>query len=120
MFFLSEKGGVVWKDLGESINITCRISDPQQSLLSLRRGLRRNEVLSTSKFNSDRTTISTEVKNRLEVSGHFPSLNLVISNLTMEDTGPYWCEYSEVGNTLFTKDGDGAVLLVVRGEPILR
>lgn len=111
---------MVWKDLGESINITCRTPVPQQSLLSLKRGLQRNDVLSTSKFNLDRTTISTEVKNRLQFSGVFPNLTLVISNLTMEDAGPYWCEYSEVGETTVTKYIGGAVLLVVRGEPILR
>lgn len=107
----------MWKELGESITIQCRATFPQQNLLSLKRGLQRKEIL-TADLNGN--TASTELKERVKVFGVFPSLDLTFTNLTMEDTGPYWCEYTKYDTAMESKDGDGAVLLVVKGEPIRR
>lgn len=108
----------MWRDLGESFTIHCRTAVSEQNLLSLKRGLHRNEVLATG-TNTSAAIISKEVKGRLHVTGVFPSLDLLMINLTKEDTGPYWCEYTAYDKTMETKEGNGAVLLVVNGEPIL-
>lgn len=120
---LTEEGGVVWRDLGGSITIHCRPAvdgdaSPNQDLLSLKRGLNRNEVFSTAHNLKDSIT-SKELKGRLEAVGTFPSVDLVLVNLTVEDTGPYWCEFTMLSDTMDTEEGKGAVLLVVKGEPFL-
>lgn len=106
------------RNLGESFTIHCRTAVSEQNLLSLKRGLHRNEVLATG-TDISAAIISKEMEGRLNVTGVFPSLDLLITNLTMEDTGPYWCEYTAYDKTMETKEGNGAVLLVVNGEPIL-
>ncbi|CAG03130.1 unnamed protein product [Tetraodon nigroviridis] len=106
-----EQDRVVWKELGESVTIHCSVA-MAPLLLSLKKGLHRSDVYSTSSSQSPGTT-SREVEGRLKVNGEFPNLDLVISNLTAEDTGPYWCEYTEFEKKMVTKDGNGAILLVV-------
>lgn len=109
---------MVWRELGESVTIRCRADGLKPDMLSLKRGLRRSDVFARS--NQSRPTISTEMKNRLEHKGVFPSLDLVIFNLTVEDTGPYWCEYVTFDENMKHQDGNGTVLLVVKGEPALQ
>lgn len=109
----------MWKDIGGSITIHCRAAAlPPQNLLSLKRGLHKDEIFTT---NNDRrhNLVSKNVEGRLLVVGVFPDLDLIIGNLTMEETGLYRCFYSKTGRTIETKEGEGAVLLVVKGEPIL-
>uniref|UniRef100_A0AAV2KET3 Immunoglobulin V-set domain-containing protein n=1 Tax=Knipowitschia caucasica TaxID=637954 RepID=A0AAV2KET3_KNICA len=51
----------------------------------------------------------------LKDNGHFPNIQILLKNLTREDTGVYWCmcgtHSAETG--LNVPDGDGSVLLVV-------
>lgn len=109
----------MWKDLGGSITIHCRPAVPApQDLLVLKRGLHRNDMFSMGRDNGE-PSISNKLKGRLHSVAAFPNLDLIITNLTMEDMGPYWCEYTAFGNDMKTTQGNGAVLLVVKGEPIL-
>lgn len=109
----SEEGGVVWKELGGSITIQCRTAAKEQKILNLKRGLQKDPIFA---INNDWTSIirASKVENRTLVKGTFPNLNITITNLVMEDTGPYWCFYSMFGKTMETKEGKGAVLLVVK------
>lgn len=108
----------MWKELGGSITIQCRTAAKEQNIMTLKRGLHKDPIFAT---NNDWTSVirASKVENRTLVNGTFPNLNITITNLVMEDTGPYWCFYSMLSKTIETKEGKGAVLLVVKGEPIL-
>lgn len=108
----------MWKKLGGSITIQCRIADKEQKILNLKRGLRKDPIFATDSNWTNNIT-ATEVEKRMLVHGTFPNLNFTITNLIMEDTGPYWCLYTTFGKTIETSEGQGSVLLVVKGEPIL-
>uniref|UniRef100_A0A3B5KAK4 Immunoglobulin V-set domain-containing protein n=1 Tax=Takifugu rubripes TaxID=31033 RepID=A0A3B5KAK4_TAKRU len=66
-----------------------------QYSLNIKRGLfQTDDIFST---NENKWAISKEFKSRLEFDIQaFPSVNITINNLTIEDTGPYWCIYTKV------------------------
>ncbi|XP_070837871.1 uncharacterized protein [Chaetodon trifascialis] len=110
-----ESGGVVWKDFGGSVTIQCRSSDKDQESLYLKKGFGEDEIL-FKESNSETQTISKEFTSRLELHGVFPSMDILIKNLTSADTGPYWCIYSKFDQTSsrpISMKGAGSVLLVV-------
>lgn len=66
-----------------------------------------------------KTTVADRYKHRLQSNGDFPNVNILIKNLTLNDTGPYWCVY-KIFDTKTNKQksikGDGSVLLVVTDD----
>lgn len=114
----TESGGVVWRDFGGSVTIQCRSPDPDQEFLTLKRGLGEDHVL-VIENDTSKNTISKEFTGRLQLHGVFPSVDILIRNLTSGDTGPYWCFYSKFdlkSSQSVSKKGSGSVLLVVAGE----
>lgn len=112
-----ESGGVVWTDVGGSVTIQCRDTADKESL-SLEKGLSQEEILNKDR-DSEKITIAKGFRDRLQLDGEFPNLNIFIRNLTTDDMGPYWCVYKKYDTTasqLKTEKGKGSVLLVVRGE----
>lgn len=109
----------MWKNHGESIEIQCRpkANFPAQNQLSVRKGLNRDEVFAVDQQNSN--IISKKMRNRLKVYNTFPNVTLELTNLTVEDTGLYSCLYTRFDVRMVSTEGNGAVLLVVKGEPIL-
>lgn len=114
---LSETGGgVVWKDKGGTITIQCKSPNTDQDNLSVRRGLTDDEILFKEK-NSDKITISKEFEGRLQINGGILKMDILIKNLTSNDTGPYWCRYSKFNEQTrksIKTEGQGSVLLVVK------
>ncbi|XP_061829432.1 uncharacterized protein [Nerophis lumbriciformis] len=108
---------VVWKHTGESVSILCRIRPPGPGLVfvSLHKGLWK-EIQILFKM-GEKNTVAMKYADRLQVKGNITSMEVVISNLTTEDTGPYWCDYKMNANYQ-TKalNSTGSVLLVVTDE----
>ncbi|XP_067089415.1 uncharacterized protein [Osmerus mordax] len=106
---------------GESFTISCNPSIKKQESLILRARLDKDEtqVLNLDLKTKTFTTIPV-LKHRLNYTenGDPNNLLITISNLTVEDTKIYWCEYIHFdnvsGNILMTDDGE-SVLLVVDG-----
>lgn len=100
LFWLfAESSGVLWRDFGGSVTIQCRPSEQDQKILSLKKGLREDDVVAIgekSKINS----IDAEFKDRLQLNGAFPSVDILITNLTFNDTGPFWCVYTKFDKNL--------------------
>ncbi|KAI3359913.1 hypothetical protein L3Q82_014266 [Scortum barcoo] len=114
-----ERSEVVWKEIGGAFTIQCR-SEPNQEFLTLRRGIREDIQIFYKVGTSEKNEIAAEFRDRLQFNGVFPNIDLLIKNLTSDDTGPYWCEYARFDSksaAFITKKGNGSVLLVVRGEP---
>uniref|UniRef100_A0A3Q3J466 Immunoglobulin V-set domain-containing protein n=1 Tax=Monopterus albus TaxID=43700 RepID=A0A3Q3J466_MONAL len=77
-------------------------------------------VAKAAKMGRSPPIISDKIKDRVQLNGAFPNVDILIKNLTVEDTGPYWCSYVEMGgksSDLLNVKSKGSVLLVVKGEP---
>lgn len=116
-FFCTDKGQLVQKTIGDSVTIKCRVDVKDQGSLNIKRGLfQTDDIFSTDKENS---TISYEFNSRLKFDIRaFPSVDITINNLTIEDTGPYWCIYTKTAKKRIDDYGSGSLLLVVKGEQI--
>ncbi|KAK9534982.1 hypothetical protein VZT92_007392 [Zoarces viviparus] len=111
-------GGVVWRDFGEAVTIQCRYHEEGQDSLNLQQGLSGKKSVLHNDGISGKTNTAEEFSGRLQLNGVFPNLDILIKNLTSEDTGTYWCTYMKFDrDSLLDKEvkGSGSVLLVVRG-----
>ncbi|XP_008286281.1 uncharacterized protein LOC103361856 [Stegastes partitus] len=114
----AENRGVIWRDLGEDVTIQCSGSVDQQ-FFSLTMGLNEDTNVFFMEKNSGKTTIANGYAGRLQSNGGFYKMDILIKNLTLNDTGPYWCVYKmfdpKSSKSKSTK-GQGSVLLVVTGD----
>ncbi|TNN69324.1 hypothetical protein EYF80_020475 [Liparis tanakae] len=105
----------VWRDFGGAVTIQCRSSETDQTSLDLRRGLNEMSVLFKD-GSSDKYISGKELSGRIQLNGEFPNMDILIENLTSDDTGPYWCIYTrfdqESSSSVKVK-GLGSLLLVV-------
>ncbi|XP_078126487.1 uncharacterized protein LOC144530691 [Sander vitreus] len=111
---------VVWRELGKAVTIQCRPSKPDQEYLSLKKGLSEEHEVLYKEGNPEKNTIHKEFMGRLQLNGVFPNVDILIKNLTSDDTGPYWCVYKKfdlVSSKNLEMKGTGSVLLVVTGGP---
>lgn len=117
-FFWTEKFGVVFKDIGENVTIQCRTSAPRMDSLEVKRCLLKNEdVFSTRGTKYKDNIISNNFKDRLKFDiSDFPNVDIKLSRLAENDTAIYRCEYIRVETKPIREDGNGSVLLVVKGE----
>lgn len=107
----------MWREVGGFITITCRPRVPDQDFLNIKLGLlSKDDILSTGK--NMEAIISKEFRDRLDFNVVFPNVSITIKNLTVNDTGAYWCTYIKTAKKTVEENGSGSVVLVVQGEPI--
>lgn len=107
---------MVWARPGEAFTIQCRQPEQDQESLTLKRGIKKSDIVFMYLGGQ---TIKDGFNHRLQINGVFPNLDILIKNLTSDDTGPYWCLYAKTNenlNEIEEKEGTGSVLLVVSGE----
>ncbi|XP_049418241.1 uncharacterized protein LOC125880052 [Epinephelus fuscoguttatus] len=108
--------GVVWRDFGGAITIQCRPCETDQEFLAVQKGLSEDNRILFIDGSSQKETFHKDFMGRIQSNGEFPNMDILIKNLTTEDTGPYWCVYKKFDvnseQTISTK-GTGSVLLVV-------
>ncbi|XP_063326685.1 T-cell antigen CD7-like isoform X2 [Pelmatolapia mariae] len=104
--------GVERRNVGKQVTIQCR-SASNQDMLYLKKGLNEEEDIYFTDSNKD--TINQRFTDRLQFHGKLPNVDILIKNLTLNDTGPYWCVYKSTDQKyeLKTSRGSGSVLLVV-------
>ncbi|XP_061568406.1 uncharacterized protein LOC133422431 isoform X2 [Cololabis saira] len=105
---------VIWKEAGESITIECSSSQPQESMY-LYTGLYKSVELVF--ISPPKVTVTNHIKARVQTYIEFPKISVLIKNLTVNDTGTYWCVYMNYINLKEVRvEGDGSLLLVVTGK----
>lgn len=104
---------MVWKRPGGAFTIQCRHPKQGQESLIVKRGIKKSDILF---MDSKDQTIKKEFKGRLQINGVFPNPDILINNLTSDDTGPYWCFYITIEHEIQETEGNGSVLLVVSSE----
>jgi len=112
--------GAVWRDFGGAVTIQCRVSETDQMSLDLKRGLNEKSVLFID-GSSDKYYTGKEFSGRIQFNGKFPNMDIIIKNLTSDDTGLYWCKYTRFdpeSSDLVSVKGHDSLLLVVTGEPL--
>nr|XP_004558467.2 uncharacterized protein LOC101486811 isoform X1 [Maylandia zebra] len=98
--------------VGKQVTIQCK-SASNQEMLYLKRGLNEEEDIF---YLTDlkKSTINQKFTDRLQFHGQVPNVDILLKNLTLDDTGPYWCVYKMTSNyELKASRGNGSVLLVV-------
>ncbi|XP_014058449.1 uncharacterized protein [Salmo salar] len=117
---LAEKGSkglLVRKQEGDTMTIHCSTSLPDQENLSVY--MRRTKEIEVLYFYQarEKLTLHETFKLRLMTNGRLNKMDITITNLTIEDSGVYWCVYSVYKSPKNEKtEGEGAVLLVVNDE----
>ena len=110
---------MVWKKKGEAITIQCSYSQASEEQLSLKKGLREEfDIINFDRRKKD--IIANAFRDKLQIARRLPYIEILITNLTSEDTGPYWClstKFDAVASKVTTTKGNGSVLLVVTGKP---
>lgn len=114
-------GKVERKESGAVHTIHCKSLEDNNSQLYLKKGIEEETSVFVQDRMSGQPTINDAYKGRLDVNGKFPNMEIVIKNLTTDDTGPYWCKYAgeDAKKQMTEKKGLGSVLLVVTGESLL-
>ncbi|XP_004558468.3 uncharacterized protein LOC101486811 isoform X2 [Maylandia zebra] len=103
---------VIQIKVGKQVTIQCK-SASNQEMLYLKRGLNEEEDIFYL-TDSKKSTINQKFTDRLQFHGQVPNVDILLKNLTLDDTGPYWCVYKMSSNyKLKTSRGNGSVLLVV-------
>lgn len=118
MSFNAEIQGVVWKKTGEEITIQCKSKNVQE-YLRLKMGLNEEVDIFGVEKDSNKITVSKRFSDRLVPNVDFPNVDILIKNLTLKDTGPYWCVYQMFNKSttnLKEVKGTGSILLVVTGQ----
>lgn len=115
VFFYADGYEVIRRKVGQQVTIQCK-SASNQEMLYLKRGLNEEEDIF---YLADlkKPTINQKFTDRLQFHGQVPNVDILLKNLTLDDTGPYWCVYKMTSNyELKASRGNGSVLLVVTGE----
>lgn len=111
---------VLWRHPGKDVTIQCRPDTEDKVLsLSVKMGLTDYDVFRVEDSEKE-PLIKSHLQERIQSNGKFPNLDILIKNLLLNDTGPYWCVYKRIDHVkreTETFKGKGAVLLVVSGKP---
>ncbi|MEQ2305134.1 hypothetical protein AMECASPLE_034462 [Ameca splendens] len=116
-FCTAEMKKEVFRESGQSVKIQCRIHTDQDFFI-LKLGLNEETDIAVIDKASRKTTFLQEMTGRIQTNGEFPSVDIVIKWLNLNDSGPYWCMYSKIDDSykqLFT-EGNGSIILVVSGS----
>ncbi|XP_059203517.1 uncharacterized protein LOC131982933 [Centropristis striata] len=113
-----ESSGVEWRDAGGDVTVQCRPpkKDKDQEYLTLMKGLSEDHQVFLIDGKTAKKTVADEFTTRLQTNGVFPNVDILIRNLTSQDTGPFWCYYKKFDKKVFEQlstKGEGSVLLVV-------
>lgn len=94
--------------------------DPASVLvMMMKMGVAERDICLVNKNNQENPVIKDGFQGRLQFSGIFPNLDVHITDLALNDTGPYWClyqRYNYIKKQTEIVKAQGSVLVVVSGK----
>lgn len=109
----------LWKTPGKDMTIQCRTETMDVQSLTVKSGIHESDLFFIHKANQESPTIRDIFQGRFQYHGNFPNMDILIKDLFLNDTGPYWCLYQKrnhIKRQMETLKGKGSVLLVVSGK----
>lgn len=101
------------------MTIQCRTETEDVQSLTVKSGINERDLFFIHKENQENPTIRDIFQARFQHRGNFPNMDILIKDLFLNDTGPYWCSYQKrnhIKRQMETLKGKGSVLLVVSGK----
>ncbi|CAB1342412.1 unnamed protein product [Coregonus sp. 'balchen'] len=107
-------GLLVRKQKGDTMTIHCSTSLQDQENLSVFMRLTKEIQVFYFYQETGKITINKRFQTRLTTNGGLNKMDITITNLTIEDSGVYWCLYRVSMKS--QTEGEGAILLVVNDD----
>ncbi|XP_070965877.1 uncharacterized protein [Oncorhynchus clarkii lewisi] len=110
---------ILWVNTGEKFTMKCSTTLKDQEGMYLYVGLDRDREVLYYYQRDSKLTPRKRYWDRVKTEGPVDQLTITISNLTIEDTGVYWCVYTKFNEATYENDinqGRGSTLVVVNGR----
>ncbi|KAM9491519.1 uncharacterized protein ACWYII_003689 isoform 1-T1 [Salvelinus alpinus] len=110
---------ILWVKTEEKFTMKCSTPLKDQEGMYLYVGLDRDMEVLYYHQNSSKLTPRKRYWDRVKTEGPVDQLTITISNLTIEDTGVYWCVYTKFNEAMYENDinqGRGSTLVVVNDD----
>ncbi|XP_027898791.1 uncharacterized protein LOC114160404 [Xiphophorus couchianus] len=133
--YSAETKEVVWREVGESVTIRCRSRTMKDRSLHFKRGLWEDMEIAQitnkkklTKTQKDRLKISETkldvvktMTDRVQHNGTYPDIDFLLKNLSVNDTGAYFCLYlKDASSNREMIKGEGSVIVVVKENSCAR
>ncbi|XP_024252287.1 uncharacterized protein LOC112230288 [Oncorhynchus tshawytscha] len=110
---------ILWVKTGEKFTMKCSTTLKDQEGMYLYVGLDRDREVLYYHQSDSKLTLRKGYWDRVKTEGPVDQLTITVSNLTIEDTGVYWCVYTNVNKSTFNHfiiQGKGSTLVVVNDD----
>ncbi|XP_064810853.1 uncharacterized protein LOC135526415 isoform X2 [Oncorhynchus masou masou] len=112
---------ILWVKTGEKFTMKCSTTLKDQDGMYLYVGLNRDREVLYYYQRDSKLTPRKRYWDRVKTEGPVDQLTITISNLTIEDTGVYWCVYTTFNEATCENDinqGRGSTLVVVNDDAL--
>ncbi|XP_029480230.2 uncharacterized protein LOC115103538 isoform X2 [Oncorhynchus nerka] len=112
---------ILWVKTGEKFTMKCSTTLKDQDGMYLYVGLDRDREVLFYHQRDSKLTLRKGYWDRVKTEGPVDQLTITVSNLTIEDTGVYWCVYTNVNKSTFNNfiiQGKGSTLVVVNATAV--
>ncbi|CDQ96273.1 unnamed protein product [Oncorhynchus mykiss] len=106
---------ILWVKTGEKFTMKCSTTLKDQEGMYLYVGLDRDREVLYYHQRDSKLTPRKGYWDRVKTEGPVDQLTITVSNLTIEDTGVYWCVYTTFNKSTFNPffiQGKGSTLVV--------
>uniref|UniRef100_A0A4W5LHG4 Ig-like domain-containing protein n=1 Tax=Hucho hucho TaxID=62062 RepID=A0A4W5LHG4_9TELE len=110
---------ILWVKTGEKFTMKCSTTLKDQDGMYLYVGLDRDREVLYYYQRDSKLTPRKRYWDRVKTEGPVDQLTITVSNLTIQDTGVYWCFYTNFNEITYENDinqGRGSTLVVVNGR----
>ncbi|XP_029545125.1 uncharacterized protein LOC115147187 [Salmo trutta] len=112
---------ILWVKTGEKFTMKCSTTLKDQDGMYLYVGLDRDREVLYYYQRDSKLTPRRPYWDRVKTEGPVDQLTITVSNLTIEDTGVYWCVYTKFNGTTYENyinQGRGSNLVVVKDDAL--